>query len=115
VLIDSRRAAQSGGFLEILGSYNPKQKTTQLKSERIKYWISKGAKASDSVHNILVKKGVVPGPKVKILTKPKKKTAQQPADTESAKSQLNAEEKTDGNEEGKKEKEENIESKMDDK
>ncbi|OHA13695.1 MAG: 30S ribosomal protein S16 [Candidatus Tagabacteria bacterium RIFCSPLOWO2_01_FULL_39_11] len=82
VLTDSRRAAQSGGFLEILGSYSPKQKTTQLKDERIKHWISKGAKISDSVHNILVKKGVIQGPKIKIAIKTGEKSAQKGGQTE---------------------------------
>lgn len=55
VLTDSRNAPKSGRFLEILGSYNPQQKSSiQLRSERITYWLSKGAQPSDTVHNLLV-------------------------------------------------------------
>jgi small subunit ribosomal protein S16 len=55
VLIDSRRATKSGSVLEILGSYNPRQKQSQLKTEKIKEWISKGAQVSDRVRNLLTK------------------------------------------------------------
>ena len=66
VLMDVRRSAKSGNFLEILGSYNPQQ-TGQLvlKKERISYWLSKGAQASDTIHNILVSRGVIDAPKRK--------------------------------------------------
>ena len=54
-----------GKSLEILGSYNPHTKETVLKEDRIKYWISKGAGATDTVHNLLVLKGVIKGEKIK--------------------------------------------------
>lgn len=50
--------------IEILGSYHPKTKETALKAERILYWLSKGAHASSTVHNILVTKGVIQAKKV---------------------------------------------------
>jgi len=55
VLLDSRRAAKSGSVLEILGSYNPQKGEPQLKTEKIKEWISKGAQVSDTVRNLLTK------------------------------------------------------------
>ncbi len=54
VLTDSRKGPQSGAFLEILGNYNARKGEPQLKEERIKHWISKGAQVSDTVHNLLV-------------------------------------------------------------
>lgn len=64
VLTDSRNAPQSGRFLEILGSYNPQQKqATQLKAERITHWLSKGAQASDTVHNLLINNNLIQGNK----------------------------------------------------
>ncbi len=63
VLIEKKRAAQSGGFLEILGSYDPRQKEANLETERIKYWLGQGAQASDSVYNLLVRQGAVEGPR----------------------------------------------------
>ena len=35
--------------------------------ERIKYWLSVGAKASDTMHNMLVTVGVIQGKKINIL------------------------------------------------
>lgn len=52
-----------GKSLEILGTRNPRTKETDLKADRIKYWIEKGAQASDSVWNILVEQKVVDGKK----------------------------------------------------
>ena len=57
--------------MEILGSYDPHQKTAVLKEERIKYWLSQGVQASDSVHNLLVSKGVI-SDKKRVVKIPKK-------------------------------------------
>lgn len=58
VVVDSKKAAQSGHALEVLGSHDARHDRTELKTERISYWLSVGAQASDTVHNLLVKKGV---------------------------------------------------------
>lgn len=55
VVTDSRRAPKSGGFLEVLGSYNPKLNAARLKAERITYWLSHGAQTSDTVRSLLLK------------------------------------------------------------
>jgi len=54
-----------GRCLEILGNYNPRSKEIKLEEERIKYWISKGAQPSITVHNLLIKHKVIEGQKVK--------------------------------------------------
>lgn len=60
VLTDSRRASKSGGFLEILGSYNPRHKGSRVfEKERITHWLSKGVQVSDTIHNLLVSEGVI--------------------------------------------------------
>lgn len=74
VLTDSKNSTKSGRFLEILGTYNPKAKgedNKKLDAERIKYWMSKGAQCSDTMHNFLVHDKVVAGKKKNVL--PKKK------------------------------------------
>ena len=48
-----------GTYLENLGNYNPRSKESTLNAEKIKFWISKGAKPSASVHNLLVTKGII--------------------------------------------------------
>ncbi|MFC1613606.1 30S ribosomal protein S16 [Patescibacteria group bacterium] len=65
-----------GKSLEILGNYNPRDKKCALKEDRIKYWISKGAQATDTVHNLLVSQGIIDAKKIKsykISQKRKKK------------------------------------------
>lgn len=56
VAADSR-ARRDGRFIELLGSYDPLKEpaAVTLKEERIKYWLSKGAKASETVASILKK------------------------------------------------------------
>ncbi len=71
VLTDSKNSTKSGRFLEIVGTYNPKKGETVFKTERIEYWMSKGAKLSDTMHNFLVHQGTIKGKKINVL--PKKK------------------------------------------
>jgi len=71
VLTDSKNSTKSGKFLEIVGIYNPKAGVTNFNTERIKYWLSKCAKLSDTIHNFLVHRKVIEGKKVNVL--PKKK------------------------------------------
>lgn len=71
VLTDSKNSTKSGRFLEILGTYNPKAGVKVLEAEKIKYWMSKGAKCSDTMHNFLVHDKIIEGKKVNVL--PKKK------------------------------------------
>ncbi len=54
-----------GDYLENVGFYNPKArpKVIQLKAERIKYWLSRGAQPTSTVHNLLVSQGVLEGTK----------------------------------------------------
>lgn len=69
VLTDSKNAAKSGKFKEILGSYTLKGDKVELKSDRIKHWMGVGAQPSDTVHNMLVKAGMVEGRKRNVLSK----------------------------------------------
>lgn len=67
VATDSRNAPQSGRFKEILGNYNPQKGEPQLKAEKIKHWISKGAQISDTVFNLLVSAKIIEGKKKDVL------------------------------------------------
>lgn len=73
VVLTEKTNPVRGKFIEILGSYNPRLKEKALKAERIQYWLSKGAQASDTVHNLLVNEKIITGAKVKAW-RPKKKT-----------------------------------------
>ncbi len=69
VLTDSKNSTKSGKFLEILGTYNPHTPAMALKTERITHWISNGAQVSDTMHNFLVKEGVLKTKKKNVLSK----------------------------------------------
>lgn len=76
VVTEHARAPQTGNFVERLGSYNPRTKERVLNADRIKYWISVGAKPSDTMHNMLITEGVITGKKINVLPK---KTVAAPA------------------------------------
>lgn len=78
VVTDKRNAPRGGRTTEEVGLWNPLQKTRVLKKERIQYWISKGAKPSDTVHNMLVEEKIIEAKKIAVQKKSKK--AQVPAE-----------------------------------
>lgn len=72
VLTDSRNSTKSGRFLEVLGSHDSRKKDyTFLKKERILHWISKGAQVTDTMHNLLIAKGILKGKKINVSAKKK--------------------------------------------
>lgn len=64
-----------GDYLENLGTYNPRMNPSaiNLKADRIKDWIGKGAQCSDTVWNILVDQKIVEGDKRKSIAISKKR------------------------------------------
>ena len=73
VAVDSRRSTKSGRFLEILGSYNPRHRSqAKFKAERIKHWLSLGAKTSVTLHNLLIDQKIITGKKINVLPSRKK-------------------------------------------
>ena len=76
------RAPRDGRYIERLGTYNPMREQSDpervsLNLERIKYWLSVGAKPTDRVIGFLAKEGLLkkpPTPKQTKQDKPKKKT-----------------------------------------
>lgn len=73
VVTDKKNPPRGGRFVEEVGFFNPLTKEKSLKGERIKYWISKGAKASDTVYNLLIKEKILEGKKIDVHKKAKKK------------------------------------------
>lgn len=59
VVADSRHK-RDGRYLEIIGSYDPTKEPTEIKidEERALDWLSKGAQPTDTVKNLLTKKGI---------------------------------------------------------
>lgn len=68
LIVSDKRKDPWGTYLENLGIYNPLKKVVQFKADRIKYWLSVGAKASPTVWNLLVDQKVVTGAKMKATT-----------------------------------------------
>lgn len=78
---------KAGKVVDQVGTYNPKTKATTLNADAIKSWISKGAQVSPSLHNLLVKEGVVEGAKTaKVVSKQnlEKNIAKKKAEEEAA-------------------------------
>lgn len=71
ILTDKRKPPRGGRFVEEVGFWNPLTKEKILKAERIKYWLSKGAKPSNSVYNLLIKEKILKGKKIPVHKKKK--------------------------------------------
>ncbi|MEO0073708.1 MAG: 30S ribosomal protein S16 [candidate division WOR-3 bacterium] len=52
VAIDSRRARDSR-YIELLGHYDPRRRTLELRIERVRYWLSSGAQPSSTVSTLI--------------------------------------------------------------
>lgn len=72
VCVDSRKGPKVGKHTEVLGSYDPKRDHIAIKGERVKHWISNGAQVSDTMHNLLVKEGIIKGKKIHVARGKKK-------------------------------------------
>jgi small subunit ribosomal protein S16 len=57
VVVTDSRSPRDGKFIEIIGTYDPKQSghNTSFDLERAEYWISKGAQPSDTVRSLIKK------------------------------------------------------------
>lgn len=58
-----KKTRRNGPLVELLGTYDPVEKDPAkqitLNEERVKYWISKGAQPTDTVRDMLAKRGLV--------------------------------------------------------
>ncbi len=102
IALQEKTAAPGGRHVEILGSHDPHLKATVLKEDRIKYWLSKGAQASDTVHNLLVSKGLITDKK-RVVKVPAKKVEEVPVEAVTAEVKPEAEVKVEEKVEEKKE------------
>ena len=68
IVIADSRAPRDGRFVEKIGSFNPllpkdNKERILVESERVKYWLSKGAKPTLRVSRILGEAQIMPMPK----------------------------------------------------
>ena len=75
VVTDSKNGPKSGRFIEILGSYDARQGEPELKADRIKHWLNVGAQTSGTVNNLLIRKKIISGKKVNVLSRRSSKKA----------------------------------------
>lgn len=79
VLTDSKNATRSGKYLENLGSFDVRRgEKSEFKTDRVKYWLEKGAQPTVTVHNLLIDKKVKSGKKLNAL--PLKKAIKKESD-----------------------------------
>jgi small subunit ribosomal protein S16 len=65
IVISEQARDPYGKALEILGSYNQYEKNLQVKGDRVKYWLSKGAQMTNSINNLFLDHKIIEGEKVK--------------------------------------------------
>lgn len=55
VVLTEARSKIEADFIENLGTYNPRTRPAkvEINKERVQYWLSKGAKPSDSVRTLI--------------------------------------------------------------
>lgn len=80
VLTESQNSTKSGKYLEVLGNYDAVHNVKEIKEDRVKYWMSKGAQLSDTLNNFMIEKGMIVGQKRNVLShrKPVAKTEKKP-------------------------------------
>ncbi len=81
LIVSEKTKDTHGDYLENLGHMNPHANPREvvLKSDRIQYWVSKGAQLSPTVHNLLVEHGLVKADKLRVWKSKKKEAATVPA------------------------------------
>lgn len=97
IVLTEKTAPVKGKYIEKLGYVNPLKKEFSINKERVRYWLSKGVKISDTVYNLLIEKNILEGEKRKIKIKPKKKKGEEKKEeviTESKKEEKVIEETT---------------------
>jgi small subunit ribosomal protein S16 len=57
MVVTEKTRPRNGRFVEIVGTYDPQKKPAlvEMDSERVQYWLSKGAQPSDTVRSLIRK------------------------------------------------------------
>jgi len=90
VVTDKKNKPRAGRFTEEVGFYNPLTKEKVLKGERIKHWISVGAKPSPTIFNLLISEGIIEGKKIPKHKKSKKTSEAKTAESEAKPAEVTA-------------------------
>lgn len=62
LVVADTRSPRDGKFIEILGTYDPMQDPVKLNvdQEKVKAWLQKGARPSDTARDFLIDQGLLP-------------------------------------------------------
>jgi small subunit ribosomal protein S16 len=73
VVTEHTNKASTGKPVEIVGSHDVQKGKVQINADRVKYWLSVGAKATPTINNMLINENVIKGDKQKTVKQFKKK------------------------------------------
>jgi small subunit ribosomal protein S16 len=61
IVVADSRSPRDGRFIETIGTYNPLTNPAEVnvKAERVRLWLSRGALPSDTVRHILARQGLL--------------------------------------------------------
>jgi small subunit ribosomal protein S16 len=61
IVISDRRSSRDGRFIDQVGTYDPKKDPVEIrfKEEKAISWLRKGAQATPTVHQLLVRTGII--------------------------------------------------------
>jgi small subunit ribosomal protein S16 len=67
IVVANSESPRNGRFIEIVGNYDPKKEPAEvnIKEDRVKEWLSKGAIPTVTVSSLLEKKGIQAGMKAR--------------------------------------------------
>lgn len=67
IVVANSESPRNGRFIEIVGNYDPKKEPAEvnIKEDRVREWLSKGAIPTVTVSSLLEKKGIQAGMKAR--------------------------------------------------
>lgn len=71
LVVTEKRSKLRGNYVDELGWLNPRTDEDSVNGDKAKHWIKMGAKPTPSVHNLLVRKGIINGPKIPVHSRKK--------------------------------------------
>ena len=72
VIVAEKRSKLTGCFVDDIGWVNPHENTHEINKEKALRWITRGARPTEGVHNLLVKVGAIKAKKIAVHKKSKK-------------------------------------------
>src|SRR3989344_4151207 len=84
IVVELTESPKAGNYVDKVGTYNPRTKERVIDTDRVRNWLSKGAKPSGTVHNMLVTIGVLNEKKINVLPKKSPPKKDEPAKAEAA-------------------------------